>query len=598
MVTIFVGVTAAFLAWRERPEPGATSLAALLVGQCWWSVFFIFEIQATTLAGKVLWSNVQWVGVVVIPVAWLSFALSYTGQDRYLARRSIAALSVIPVLTVLFAATTDAHSVLYLESTLVAERGFPVLERTPGVWFWVITGYTYLLGFLGSIPLLRLVRSDALAFRGQSVALLIGTLAPWTSNVLFLAGATPLPGLDLTPIAFAVSGVAYLGALTRFRLLGTSPSPNHRARRLVFERMHERAVVVDRHDYVVDLNESAAETLGYAPREALGLPVSTVVPEYETLPTDGSMSGYLTLPDGDPYDVTVTGITDSRGRTIGRVITFHDVSDYLRQQQRLEVLNRALRHNIRNETNLIYGYADLLGKQETDEAAIIKERALAIDDMGQKARTIIDVFEHARGPVDHVPLRVLIRESVSSVRDAFPAVTVDCGPIPADVSVSAGLDPVFANVIENAAEHNTDPDPRVWIDVHVDDGGGDSDRDGDDPRGDDPRGDGGSVRVVVSDNGPTIDEYERSVLERGTETPLEHGSGLGLWLITWGTQIAGGQVTFAENEPTGSVVTIEVPVLDPPARSWERDGRTADERERDDGEPLAGARGAGPTENR
>ncbi|WP_192918457.1 histidine kinase N-terminal 7TM domain-containing protein [Salinigranum salinum] len=597
MVTIFVGVTAAFLAWRERPEPGATSLAALLVGQCWWSVFFIFEIQATTLAGKVLWSNVQWVGVVVIPVAWLSFALSYTGQDRYLTRRSIAALSVIPVSTVLFAATTDAHSVLYLESTLVAERGFPVLERTPGVWFWVITGYTYLLGFLGSIPLLRLVRSDALAFRGQSVALLIGTLAPWTSNVLFLAGATPLPGLDPTPIAFAVSGVAYLGALSRFRLLGTSPSPNHRARRLVFERMHERAVVVDRHDYVVDLNESAAETLGYAPREALGLPVSTVVPEYETLPTDGSMSGYLTLPDddGDPYDVTVTEVTDSRGRTIGRVVTFHDVSDYLRRQQRLEVLNRALRHNIRNETNLIYGYADLLGERATDEAAIIKERALAIDDMGQKARTIIDVFEHARNPVDHVPLRVLLRESVSSVRSTFPAVTVDCGPIPADVYVSAGLDPVFDNVVENAAEHNTDPDPRVWIDVHVDDGDGDGDRDGDDVGGD-----GGSVRVVVSDNGPTIDAYERSVLERGTETPLEHGSGLGLWLITWGTQIAGGQVTFAENEPTGSVVTIEVPMLDPPARSWEHDGRAQDDEagHGDDGdEETADGRGTESAKN-
>ena len=72
---------------------------------------------------------------------------------------------MIPVLTVLFAATTDAHSVLYLESALVVERGFPILERTPGPWFWVITGYTYLLGFLGSIPLLRLVRSDALVVR-------------------------------------------------------------------------------------------------------------------------------------------------------------------------------------------------------------------------------------------------------------------------------------------------------------------------------------------------------------------------------------------------------------------------------------------------
>ena len=549
LVTVFVGTTAAFLAWRERPEPGATALVALLVGQCWWSVFFVFELQAMTLGAKVFWSDVQWAGVVVIPVAWLAFALEYTGYDRYLTRRSLVALSVVPFLTVVFAATDDLHTVLYLDSTLVVEGGMAVLNRTPGVWFWVIVGYTYLLGLLGSIPILQFVRSDALAFRGQSAALLIGTVAPWASNVLFLVGGSPLPGLDPTPVAFAVSGVAYLGALTRFRLLGTSPSPNHRARRLVFERMHERAVVVDSHDYVVDLNESAAAALDTAPNEALGRPAASIIPQYETLPMDGPAEGTLTLPaDDNQYDVTATRITDSRGRTIGRVITFHDISDYLRQQQRLEVLNRVLRHNIRNETNVIYGYADLVGDTAgSHEADIIKERALSIDAMSRKARDILDVFENARRPVTAVPLAELLDQSLAAVRADYPEVTLECGELPG-VSVSNVLAPVFSNAIENAAEHNTSANPWVRIDV---------DRDGD------------VVHVVVRDNGPTIDEYERSVLERGTETPLEHGSGLGLWLIAWGSQIAGGTVTFAENDPTGSVVTVEAPVLSeatPPTR--------------------------------
>jgi PAS domain S-box-containing protein len=556
LVTVFVGMTAALLAWRERPEPGARSLSALLAGQCWWSVFFVFELQATTLAGKVLWSNVQWIGVVLIPVAWLLFALEYTGQDHHVTPRSLAVLAVVPALTVLFALTTDHHSILYVESRLVERGGLFVLDRTPGPWFWVITAYTYLLGLLGSIPLIGLVRSDALPFRGQSIALLVGTLAPWASNVFFLVGATPLPGLDPTPVAFTVSGVAYLGALTRFRLLGTSPSPNRRARRLVFERMHERAVVVDSHDYVVDMNESAAETLGISSREALGRPAREVVPAYETLPADGQADGYLRLPGdaGDrPYEVTVTRITDSHARTVGRVITFHDVSDYLRQQQRLEVLNRALRHNIRNETNLIYGYADLLASEGGREVDIIKERALAIDEMGQKARDIVDLFEQGRSTDDAAPLGTLLDECVSSVRRSYPDVTVDCGSVPDDVSVSTVLRPVLSNVVENAAEHNTNPEPHVWVDVERDGGDGEDGKDAE------------RVRIAVADNGPTIDAYERSVLERGTETPLEHGSGLGLWLITWGAQIAGGRVTFTEREPTGSVVTVEVPTC--PAES-------------------------------
>jgi signal transduction histidine kinase len=583
LVTVFVGLTAAVLAWRERSEPGALPLAALLAGQCWWSVFFVFELQAATLAGKALWSNVQWVGVVVIPVAWLLFALEYTGRDRHLDRRLVAGLLVIPAITVALAATTAHHSLLYVDSRLVVERGLPVLHRTGGPWFWVITAYTYVLGLLGSLPILGLVRSDALPFRGQSVALLVGTLAPWASNVLFLVGGSPLPGLDPTPIAFAVSGVAYLGALTRFRLLGTSPSPNHRARRLVFERMRERAVVVDSHDYVVDMNESAAAALGCSRREALGEPAHGVLPAYDRLPADGSAPGHVRIVGADgerPYDVTVTAVTDSRGRTLGRVITFHDVTDHLRRQQRLEVLNRVLRHNIRNETNLIYGYADLVADDGAREAEIIKERALAIEEMGEKARAIVDVFERARTPGTPVPLPVLLGESVASVRADYPdvAIEVDPSPIP-DVPVSPVLAPVFDNVIENAAEHNTDPAPHVWIDVEYDPDDvkydpddvkydpDDVKYDPDDVKYDPDDGEDEVVRVVVADDGPTIDEYERSVLDRGTETPLEHGSGLGLWLITWGSEIAGGGVTFAENDPTGSIVTVEVPVLPSPDRS-------------------------------
>ncbi|MFC6824082.1 histidine kinase N-terminal 7TM domain-containing protein [Halopelagius fulvigenes] len=545
-VTITVGTTAAFLAWRERPEPGSVPLVAMLAGQCWWSAFLIFQLQATTLDSKLLWMNLSWVGVVVIPVAWFLFALEYTGHDQYVRLRYVAVLSVVPLLTVLLAVTSRSHDLLYVESTLVRRNGVATLFRTAGPWFWVITAYTYLLGLLGSIPLLGLVRSDSLPFRGQSIALLVGTLAPWASNALFVAGVVPVTGLDPTPIAFAVSGVAYLGALTRFRLLGTNPSPNRRARRLVFRRMQEAAVVVDSHDYVVDVNESAAATLGVAPREILGRPAARFFPEYEELPEDGAATGYVTL-DGDSrdalYDATVTRITDFRGRAIGRVITLHDVSEHIRQQQRLEVLNRVLRHNIRTETNLIAGYADLIAEDGGDpRAATVKRHASNIAEMGEKAREISDIFERGREPTEATPLAGLLREHVAAIREAYPEATVACDSVPEDAYVATVLDPVFSNLLENAAEHNPSDDPHVEVTVEVTDEW---------------------VSVAVVDDGPGIDEYERSVLERGTESPLIHGSGLGLWLVTWATGVAGGTVTFEANDPAGSVVTVRVPSLSP-----------------------------------
>lgn len=544
LATIAVGTAAALLAWRERPEPGAVPLVVMLVGQCWWSIFLVFDLQASTLEAKVFWANLRWIGVVAIPIGWVLFSLEYTGRDRYVRPRYVALLSLVPALTVWFALTDS--SLLYTDSRLVRESGLLFLARTPGPWFWVIAAYTYLLGLLGSLPLLELIWNDSLPFRGQSAALLVGIAAPWVSNVLFLVGAIPLPGLDPTPVAFMISGVAYLGALTRFQLFGTSPSPTPRARRLLFERMPDGAVVTDSHDSVVDINGTAAAILGTARRPVLGRPLREIVPDDSLVPTDGSVPRrrpFRSRHDDRLYDVTATHITDIRDRTIGHIITFHDISEHVRQQQRHEVLNRVFRHNIRTETNVISSYAELLADvEQRDVAEEITDSAARIEELAAKAREIIDLFERGRESTDAVPLESLLDEAVATVREEYPDARLERERGADDVHVDSVLESVFANLLENGVEHNTGSNPVVRISTETDDEW---------------------VRIRIADDGPGIEDYERTVLERGTETPLEHGSGLGLWLAKWGAEIAGGSVRFAANEPTGSVVTVSVPVLAP-----------------------------------
>lgn len=546
VVTIAISVTAAILAWNERPEPGARPLTALLIGAIWWSAFLAFDLQSSTLATKLMWARPRWIGVVIIPVAWLWFALEYTGRDEFVQSRYIAGLSAIPAITVIFAVTNDYHGLLYADAVLVEESGRVLLERTPGPWFWVIAGYTYLLGVFGAIPLLGLITSDAMPFRGQSIAILIGIITPWSINILFLAGAFPIPGLDPTPIGFAVSGVAYLGAITRFRLFETNPAPKQTARRLVFEQMQDGAIVVDNHDYIIDVNETAPAILGAPPQELLAQPAHEVIPKYADLLESRESTEQVTLQTENGqgyYDLTVTPIENIYGRVIGRLIVFHDVGEHLRQQQRLEVLNRVLRHNIRNEVTIISGNAEILAESNgNSKLDAIRERATRIETMAEKARTISDVMERDADEFTAVPLDSILEDSLAVIADEFPSVSIEYTPLPDRIWVADVLELVFTDVIRNAAEHNTSTDPWVRVSAEVDD---EHDR----------------VRVAVADNGPGIPESERAVLEGGTETPLAHGSGLGLWLINWVTSIANGEVTFQENSPAGSVVTVQAPVL-------------------------------------
>ncbi|MUV90188.1 histidine kinase, partial [Halapricum sp. CBA1109] len=69
--------------------------------------------------------------------------------------------------------------------------------------------------------------------------------------------------------------------------------------------------------------------------------------------------------------------------------------------------------------------------------------------------------------------------------------------------------------------------------------------------------------LTVADDGPGIPDRERAVLDSGTETQLEHGLGMGLWSINWAVTRVGGDLSVADNDPRGTVVTVRLYGTDP-----------------------------------
>ena len=67
-------------------------------------------------------------------------------------------------------------------------------------------------------------------------------------------------------------------------------------------------------------------------------------------------------------------------------------------------------------------------------------------------------------------------------------------------------------------------------------------------------GDGGT-RVHGIDDGPGIPDLERHVFEAGSETPLQHGQGVGLWIAYLQTIEAGGEFDINGSEE-GITVTM------------------------------------------
>jgi nitrogen-specific signal transduction histidine kinase len=220
--------------------------------------------------------------------------------------------------------------------------------------------------------------------------------------------------------------------------------------------------------------------------------------------------------------------------------------EHERQQERLarqtslvNVLDRVLRHNIRNKMTVVRANARLHGERHggCTECEKIVDAANELIDMSETARQIGKSInaEFERRPLD---IGDLLREVGERAGEAYPDATVDVD-VPDGLVFPAlpSLETAVWELVENAGRY-AGPGPRIRI----------AGRDRDD-----------CVEIEVADDGPGLPAAERDVLQTGTETQLAHGSGLGLWSAHWVATSHGGTMDIDTDDGTRVTLTLPRP---------------------------------------
>jgi len=311
---IIAAVTSAAIAlyaWRRRSAPGARPFALLMLAVTEWSLGYVLELGSPNLSAKTFWSNVNFLGIAIVPIAWLAFALQYTGRGKWLTRRKLALLAIEPLVTLLLAWTNEAHGLFRSNVRLDTSGSCPMLAPTYSAGFWMFAAYSYLLILIGTFLLIQaFIRSPRL-YRGQAGVLLIGALVPCLGNALHIFGLSPFPYLDLTLFAFTLTGLVLAWGLFHFRLLDIVPV----ARNAVVESMGDGVIVLDAQTRIVDLNPAAQRIIGRTAGEAIGQPAAQVLPGWPDGPT-ARLSGSTELGEASPKsDLTEALVERYRGVT-------------------------------------------------------------------------------------------------------------------------------------------------------------------------------------------------------------------------------------------------------------------------------------------
>jgi len=330
--------------WRRGGAPGARDLIALWVACGIWALGYAVEMNTPGLAAKARWVNVQYVGIVALPVAWAFFALRYASKGRFPTRRQTSLLLVVPVLTLLFQWTNPLHSLMRSGVHLVAVGPVQAIDKVYGPWMAVHTAYSYLALLAGSLALVRALPGNLPLFRRQRLLVLTGCALPWAGNALYLFAALPMP-LDPTPIVMTVSAGLFVWALFGMHLFDLIPA----ARGVVIDQMNIGILVADARGRLVDVNPAAVSLLGLGGVPAAGRPLE------ETLYAGAASAVPRAAEEADCEQLVVPGargmvylevrrapLRQGSGRLGGEVVTVVDITERHRTREEREALIASL----------------------------------------------------------------------------------------------------------------------------------------------------------------------------------------------------------------------------------------------------------------
>ncbi|MFB6361611.1 MAG: ATP-binding protein [Halobacteriales archaeon] len=369
---------------------------------------------------------------------------------------------------------------------------------------------------------------------------LLGAVIPWLTGVF---NQQLLLTQSHGAVGAALGAVAVTSSTHRHGQFDRIPAAGTIGRQVTVEEMNDPVIVVDRDRRVLDLNRAAGTVL--ARGDAVGAPLDTLLPrEADIEAMFNDPRGGVDVPIGNrSFESSTSDLYDNHGRLLGRSIVLHDVTERERREQRIQVLNRVLRHNLRNDLTVVNGYAELLEAEvtETEEYAVqIQRMASELISIGEKAREIEEVVS-AQQRSRESTLGEAIERAVEEVQEAQDGCEISLSIQDGEGTVNGTvLTSVVHELIDNACRHNDADQRKVEVETMI--------TDGEYP-----------VSIRVADNGPGIPEHELQPLEEETETPLEHGSGLGLWLVNWGVAVLKGEIEFESIEPRGTVATLRLP---------------------------------------
>jgi PAS domain S-box-containing protein len=314
IIYFLLGILAIVLAgviWTRRPTPGASFLSIFMLCAAYWVTVNGIYTGAMEFSTRIFWSKMEYAGILTSAIFWLYFVLDFTGSSWFKNKKHLIYIVIIPFITLMLVWTNEYHKLIWADISWVKGPFGPALEFSHGFWFWIHALYCYVLYLVGLVILIVAGLRNDFSSRIQIFGLLLGTLIPFSGNLLYIFDLNPVKGLDLNPLYFILSGLIFAITIIQFKFLDVIPI----ARNRFVEDLPDGVLVINKEDNITDINAVAERTLGLEKGVAIGKKLAIFCPKLDIIKTQLGTEGHTEL-YYDPFtgylDITILPFMDNK----------------------------------------------------------------------------------------------------------------------------------------------------------------------------------------------------------------------------------------------------------------------------------------------
>jgi len=328
LITLIICIAILVYTWDIKDVPGAHYFIGYVILAEIWVIFQGMEIISTRLELKLIWANIQFLPIMLIPAIFLLYVKESSRRHDKKARPAVDIL-LIGVALVFSILVWVFPELLRYNVRLVDTGYFQVIAKDYGILFWIMVAYNYALTLIAVLILFKSMHEKTEVLRKQIKITLLAVVFPVIANILQITKLNPFP-IDITPFSFCFTAILLSYGIVRYKLFKLVPI----ARAMVIRVMKSGMVVFDNKGNLLDMNPAAKQLLALGEMPLAGEKIEDVFAKapqlislFNSRRDQVSELGFERNGVNYFYETSLTAIKNSGGNEIGWLFQLYDITE-------------------------------------------------------------------------------------------------------------------------------------------------------------------------------------------------------------------------------------------------------------------------------